>query len=160
MGLDLHRVFLAEVAQRHDVGVAKERVIVEVELRVEAEQLTGLGHDQRIDLQEAHVLVGERQDETAEQHAHLLLHRVLQPERQRNQPDVKGKIPVTGSTEMVTISSGRPTRHLLDIQPPPRDITGDARSCAIDQHREVELAVDGDASSTCSRLTCFPRGPV
>ena len=45
-----------EIAQRDDVGVAVERVVVEVDLGVEADDLVVLGHHQRIDLQQAHVL--------------------------------------------------------------------------------------------------------
>ena len=58
--LDLHRVFFVEIAQRLDVLVAVERVVVEIDLGVEADDLAVLGHDQRIDLQQAHVLGDER----------------------------------------------------------------------------------------------------
>ena len=41
-GLDLLLVLFGEVAQRDDVGVAVERVVVEADLGVEAEQLAVL----------------------------------------------------------------------------------------------------------------------
>ena len=55
-GLDFLGVFFGEIAQRGDVGMAEQRVVVEVDLGVEADQLVVLGDDQRIDLEQAHVL--------------------------------------------------------------------------------------------------------
>ena len=40
-------------------SVAEERVVVEVHLGVEHAQLAGLGDDQRVDLEQAHVLLDE-----------------------------------------------------------------------------------------------------
>ena len=57
--LDLLRVFLGRVAQRHDVGMAIKRVVVEADLGVEADQLARFGDDQRIDFEQAHVLGDE-----------------------------------------------------------------------------------------------------
>ena len=50
--LDLERLLFADVAQLLDVGVAVERVVVEVHLRVEREEAAVLGDDQRVDLDE------------------------------------------------------------------------------------------------------------
>ena len=71
--LDLLVVLFGEVAQRHDVGMAEQRVVVEADLGVEADELVVLGDDQRIDLEQAHVLLGEGLVEPGEQPAHLLL---------------------------------------------------------------------------------------
>ena len=54
-GLDLVRVLLVEVAQLDHPRLAVERVAVEVHLGVERDQLAVLGHDQRIDLDQAGV---------------------------------------------------------------------------------------------------------
>ena len=40
--------------------MAEQRVVVEADLGVEADQLPVLGDDQRIDLEQAHVLLDER----------------------------------------------------------------------------------------------------
>ncbi len=58
--LELHRIFFGLVAQRDDVGMAEQRVAVEVHLGVEADQLAVLRHHQRVDLEQAHVLVEDQ----------------------------------------------------------------------------------------------------
>ena len=45
-----------EIAQRLNVLVAVKRVVVEIDLGIEADDLARLGHDQRIDLEQAHIL--------------------------------------------------------------------------------------------------------
>ena len=57
--LDFLLVFFGLVAQRRDVGMAEQRVVVEADLGVEADQLLVLGDDQRIDLQQRHVGLDE-----------------------------------------------------------------------------------------------------
>ena len=80
--LDLLVVLLAEIAQRQDVGMAVERVVVEADLGIEADELAVLGDDQRIDLEQAHVLVGERFIELREQRPSAS-QVALEPERLR-----------------------------------------------------------------------------
>ena len=53
--LDLERILLAEVPQLAEVGVAVERVVVEVHLRVERQQVAGGGDDERVDLEHRRV---------------------------------------------------------------------------------------------------------
>ena len=72
-GLDFLLVFLGQVAQRDDIGMAKQRVAVEADLGVEADELVVLGDDQRIDLEQAHVLVDEGRVELGQQRLDLLL---------------------------------------------------------------------------------------
>ena len=50
--LDFERRLLGQVAQRLDVGVPVERVVVEIHLGIEREQAAVVGHDERIDLDE------------------------------------------------------------------------------------------------------------
>ena len=54
------------------VLVAVERVVVEIDLGIEADDLAVLGHDQRIDFQQAHVLGDEGVVEALHQRAALL----------------------------------------------------------------------------------------
>ena len=63
---DLRRLLLVQVAHRLEVGVARERRVVEHDLRVEREELPVIGHDERVDLGK----VGVRFDEGPIQPAH------------------------------------------------------------------------------------------
>ena len=58
-GLDFERIFFGSVAQGLDVGMAKERVVVEVDLGVEREELVVLGRDEGIDLEQRGVSLDE-----------------------------------------------------------------------------------------------------
>ena len=60
------------VAERRDVRMAEERVVVEIDLGVEAEELAVFRDDQRIDLEQAHVLRDERCVERADERDALL----------------------------------------------------------------------------------------
>ena len=51
-GLDLERLLLVEVAQLHELGVAEEGVVVEVDLGVEGEDVARLRDQERVDLDE------------------------------------------------------------------------------------------------------------
>ena len=64
---DLGRILLVEVAHRDDVGMAEQRVGVEVELGVERDHLAVAGDDQRIDLGERRVGLDERAVERLQQ---------------------------------------------------------------------------------------------
>ena len=58
--LDLERIFLVEIAQLLEVGMAVERVVVEVHLRVEREQVAVFGDDERVDLESEASVADER----------------------------------------------------------------------------------------------------
>ena len=58
-GLDLLRVLLVEVAQLDHLGLAVERVAVEVHLGVERDDVALGGHDQRVDLDQAGVALDD-----------------------------------------------------------------------------------------------------
>jgi len=54
-GLDLEGLLLVEVAQLDELGMAKERVVVEVDLRVEGEDVARLRDQEGVDLDERRV---------------------------------------------------------------------------------------------------------
>ena len=73
-GLDVERRLLVDVAQGHDLGVAEERVVVEVELGVERHHAPVARHHERIDLGERAVLLEVGAEEVEDQrHAGLEL---------------------------------------------------------------------------------------
>ena len=59
-GLELHRVFFVLVAQLLDVGMAVQRVVVEVHLGVERDHVAVAGYDQRVHLDHRCIQVHER----------------------------------------------------------------------------------------------------
>ncbi len=71
-GLDLLLVLFVTSRSAAMSRVPVERVVVEPHLGVEAEQLTGLGDHERVDLEQAHVLGGERRVELRDQAFGLL----------------------------------------------------------------------------------------
>ena len=58
-GLELGRILLVLVAQLLDVLVAEQRVVVEVHLGIERDDVARAGDDQRIDLDQRAVELGE-----------------------------------------------------------------------------------------------------
>ena len=58
-GLDLGGILLVDVAQRLDVLVAEQRVVVEVHLGVERDHVARAGDDQRVDLDQRAVELDE-----------------------------------------------------------------------------------------------------
>ena len=69
VGLDVERVFLAGIAERCEVGVAAQRVVVEVHLGVGGQQPPVRGDDQGVDLNEAAIERFEHVVEVGEERA-------------------------------------------------------------------------------------------
>ena len=140
--------------------MAVERVVIETDLGIEADQLSVLGDDQRIDLQEGHVLLGEGFVEAGQQAAHLLLLVGIEPERLGDAPhmvrtDVRHRVDRDRHDPV-----GRVMGHLLDVHAAlGGDDHRDARGGAIDQHRQVELLVDGRALLDVEPVDLLALGP-
>ena len=60
LGADVQRLFLRLICHRDDVVVAEQRVVVEVELGIDRQQLAVLGDHQRIDLGQRRIGLHER----------------------------------------------------------------------------------------------------
>src|SRR5205814_915587 len=56
---ELDRVLFVLVAQRLDLGMPEERVVVEPHLGVERDKVAAAGDDQRVDLDERRIELGE-----------------------------------------------------------------------------------------------------
>ena len=120
-----------------------ERVGIETHLGVEADQLAVLVDDERIDLEEAHVLLDERAVEVGDERAQLLLQVAAQAERFRDAPyvmrtDVRHRVDGDGDDLL-----RRVVRDLLDVHPAfGGDDDRDPRALPVDEHRQVEFLVD------------------
>ena len=155
--LDLLLILLAEVAQGHDVGMAEERVVVEADLGIEADELVALGDDERIDLEQAHILGDERGVELRHHCRGLLGEIVPQPQRLRQQAPVMGHDPRGGIDRESHDLLGMGARDLLDVHAAGgRSHEGDARRFAVDQRREIELAVDRGAFFDIEAVDLLP----
>ena len=123
--------------------MAEERVVVEVDLGVEAKEIAGLGHHQRIDLEQAHVLLGEGAIERGDQPVALPDLAALQPERIGDRAADMGGVAGRRIDMDRDDLLRRLGRHVLDVHAAfLRGDEGDAAARPIDQAGEIELARD------------------
>src|SRR5690606_2061176 len=141
--LDLVRILLVEVAQLDDLGLPVERVVVEIHLGVERDQIAPFGDHQRIDLDQAGVELGERAADAAHERYRLAHLAALEPEGERD-PAAVERLEADHRVEADPDDLlGRLGRNLLDVDPAlGRGHQGEARGRPVDQRREVELARD------------------
>ncbi len=123
--------------------MAEEGVVVEVDLGVEADEAAGLGDDQRVDLEEAHVLLDEGLVERGDQ---LVAGRDLGTGKPEAEGDaapemrrVAGRRVDMDGDDLLRCLGG----DLLDIHAAGLGgDEGDAAGRTVDQDREIELARD------------------
>ncbi len=138
--------------------MAEQRVAVEVHFGVEAEQLAVLRHHQRVDFEQAHVLVEDQLVEPLH-HLRALFHLVaLEAQRECELARVERlqtRCRIDRHREDLV---WRIVRHLLDVHAAfGRGDERDARGCAINERGEIELAgnidsvLDIDASNGAPR---------
>ena len=77
------RVFLRAVAEFGQFRLAKQRVVVDVDLRIQGNQLPVRGDHQRVDLDEPRVTLIEHAKQSSEQFAERRRGRFFQPQRER-----------------------------------------------------------------------------
>src|SRR6266404_3097225 len=142
-GLHVERGLLVHVAQGHDVLVAVERVVVEVELGIERDHPPVLRDHQRIDLGQRAVLL-EVGPEEAQDQGHALLELLPgEAETEREVARLEGLKPQRGVRPLADDLLRMGGRHLLDLHAARlrgHDHVGAA--AAVEGHREVELGGD------------------
>jgi hypothetical protein len=95
--------------------VPEQRVVVEVDLGVEADEPAGLGHHQRVDFKQRHVLVEEGAIERLDQ-LHTLLDLIaLELQGGGDLAAVEGRVARRRVDRQRGNLLGRVVRHLLDI---------------------------------------------
>ena len=142
-GFGLGRILLVEVAQRLQFGVPVERVVVEGHLGVERDHLAPRRDHEWVDLDQRAVEFGEGPVKVADQRhegAHLLA----------GKPKGKGKLAALvaleagcGVDRLRDDLLGRLVRHRFDVHAAfGRGDDGDPACGAVDEHRDIELALD------------------
>src|SRR5690606_14366580 len=131
------------VARREDVGLAVEGVVVKAHLGVEALEIAVFHHDQRVDLQHLHVLFKEQAIQVLDQLDALLDLRTLEAKGTGHAAAVEiRKASRRIDAEADDLFGGR-GRDLFDIHAAfGRGDEADARAAAINQKREIQLALD------------------
>ena len=90
------RVFFCHIAHGDDLGLPVESVVVEIEFRVESEQLAFRRHDERIDLYHGTITLHEELEEVAEELGRLVHQRAGQPESSGDVARLVGHEPKRG----------------------------------------------------------------
>ena len=143
-GFDLGGVLLVNVAQGGDVGMAEQRVVLEGHLGVEAEQVALFRHHQRVDLDEARVLVEEQFVQARDEARALLGKHAFELERGSDHAAMEGaqaRGRIDGKRRDLL---GRLGGDFLDVDAAfGRGDEGDATGGPVDEKREVKLAGDG-----------------
>src|SRR5229473_1065411 len=141
LGLDW--ILLRDVAHLLDLVVAEQRVVVEIHLGVEGDDLAVAGDNERVDLDDRGVELGE--DLVHRQHEldgalHLL---ALEPEAEGELAGMEAFHPGGGIDRHLEDLVRMLGRDLLDLHAAlGRGHHGDPRGRTVDQHAKIELALD------------------
>ena len=141
-----HRIFFVQIAQLRHVLVAEQRVVVEIDLGIEADDVAVFRHHQRIDFEQAHVLGEERVVEALHDLAALLGGVAFELQRGRDvEADIRRITHRRFDLEGLDLLR-RLVRHFLDVHAAfGGGDEGDARCRAIHQRGQIKFAVDGRA---------------
>ncbi|MEY9168156.1 hypothetical protein ABIE78_006275 [Sinorhizobium fredii] len=136
-------VFFGRVAQRDDVLVAEERIAVEGHLGIEDAHAAVLHDDQRVDLEQAHVLLDEGLVEDREEFFGVGARFAFELQR------IGQRLQVVSGDALIGIDRNgddlfrRMLGNCLDIHAAlGRNHEGNLADGAIDEDREIEFAVD------------------
>src|SRR6185437_7332926 len=141
--LDLHRFLLVEIAQLLNILMTVKRVVVEIDLGIEADDFAVLGHDQRIDLQKTHVLRDEGLVKASNHAADLLGLLALELERRGDVVSDIGRIACRRLDLEGLDLFRRLMRHFLDVHAAlGRGDEGDVAGGTIDEGGKIEFALD------------------
>ncbi len=142
-GLGLGRILLVEIAQRLELLVPLERVVVEIHLGIERDHLARAGHDQRVDLDQRAVELGEGLVEITEQRHELADLLAAQAQREGDLAALEGLEARRGIDRLLDDLLRRVVRHALDVHAAlGRGDDRDPADRTVDQEREIELALD------------------
>src|SRR5690625_3081717 len=139
-GFELHRIFLVFVAQLDDVRMAEQRAVVEAHLGVERDHPAATGDNQRIDLQQGDVELGEGLIHGHHEPGRRLDLAPLETEREGDLAGLEGHQTDGRIDRLLDDLLRMLGRNLFDLHPAlgGSDDRYPAGS-AIDEHREVEL---------------------
>src|SRR5437667_8214 len=89
LSFDSRKIFFRETAQLPHLRVAVERVRIEIDLGIEANEIAALGQDERIDLEKTHVLLGEGAVKRGHEFPQLFLRSRPKLQRFRHRPHME-----------------------------------------------------------------------
>jgi len=142
--LGLPGVLLGRVPQLRQALLAVERVVVQVGLGVDRQQLSRGRHHQGVQLEEAQVPLVEGPHQPRQQRRECPAGSLLQTEGEADAADLVGLQPRGRVDRDPQDRLGVPGRHLLDLHPACRGgDEGQALALPVHQQRQVELPGDG-----------------
>src|SRR5437867_2640017 len=141
--LDVERILLVGVAQLDDVLVAKQRVVVEVQLGVQRENPAVLRHHEGVDLDERAVLREIERKEVADERQTLLERLAGQAEAEGQAARLKVRETERRMRPLAQDLVRRLARDLLDLHPAGLRGHHDIRGArAVERDRQIELTLD------------------
>ena len=141
--MSLDRIFLRRVAPRDEVLLAEQRVVLDVDLRIECHDVALVGDDQRVDLDQARVALEIELVERAGDDLELGDLRAFEAETVGERAAVRTLQARRGMNLDADDLLGGLRCDLLDVHAARgRGDEGDAAGVAIEQHAQVQLAGD------------------